>query len=471
MAKKKSSPKAVAPTDASDAGLVAAALKFNIDKHCIGLMQKCPFFATISRYVRKLECSDIPTAGVCYDRSTDDIVLLYNPLFMARVGAMPNGDGKIEGILTHEFYHLVFDHLGSRRKEPKNYWNIATDAAINSIIMGNSGDLPPGLIMPGQPLTDIDGNSIEEKEGTPGHVIANWPKDRASEWYYSDLMREAKKNNWPTSGGKIRIKIKGQPGKGDPGDGSGGEGDIEVEFDSFDSHDGWDDIPEEERELITEKVRQIVERAVRTADQQANGWGNIPSEMRESIRRFVSHQVDWRQVLRQFIGKLVRGERALSIKRINKKYPYIHPGTKRGYQAKLAICMDQSGSVSTEAIELFFGELSNLTRKIDVTIIPFDHEVAVDKIFEWKRGTMPKLERVRQGGTCFDAPNKFVNDPKNRGRFDGYLMMTDGECSKPSSSRLKRAWVLCPDHKLLFETDETQIFLSKEAPHTGGAWH
>lgn len=442
---------------------------FNIDKPCIDLMQRCPFFATISRYVRKVETMDVPTAGVAYDRETDDIVLYYNPVFMAKVNAMKNGPAKVEGILTHEYYHLVFDHLGSRRKDPRNYWNIATDAAINCIILSNSGDLPPGLILPGTPTTDMDGNPVEDKEGTPGHVIANWPKMQASEWYFNDLMKQAKKNGW--GDGKIRIKLKGMKGQGKPGeDGQPGEGDVEVEMDSFDDHGGWDKIPEEERELITEKVKQIVERAVQKADQQANGWGNIPSEMREAIRKFISHQVDWRIVLRQFVGRLCKGERTQSIKKINKKYPYIHAGTKRGYRAKLAICMDQSGSVSSEAVALFFGELSNLTRKVDITIIPFDHEVAKDKIFEWKRGTTPKLERVRQGGTCFDAPTKFVNDPKNRGRWEGVIFMTDGECSKPANSRIRRAWVICPDHKLLFETDELQIHLTKELPKNSGPW-
>ena len=444
-------------------------VNFNIDKHCIALMQSCPFFASISRYVRKLESVDIPTAGVMYDKETDDIVLLYNPEFMERVRLMSNGDAKVAGILTHEFYHLVFDHLGHRRRDPKNYWNVSTDAAINCLILSSSGDLPPGLILPGLKMTDIDGNPVETKEGTPGYVIEHWPQMKASEWYYNDLMREAKKNNWQ-QGMKIKIKMKGQPGEGGK-QGDDGDGDeIEVEFDSFDAHEGWDDIPEEEREFITEKVRQIVERAARTADQQSNGWGNIPSELREQIRKFVSRQVDWRSVLRQFIGKLVRGQRALSIKRINKKYPYIHPGTKRGYQAKLAICMDQSGSVSTEAIELFFGELGSLTRKIDITVIPFDHSVAVDKIFEWKRGSTPKLERVRQGGTCFNAPTKFVNDVKNRGKWDGMIIMTDGECSKPCDSRVRRAWVVCPNHKLMFDTEETVISLTDEPPQTDGPW-
>ena len=67
--------------------------------------------------------------------------------------------------------------------------------------------------------------------------------------------------------------------------------------------------------------------------------------------------------------------------------------------------------------------------------------------FEWKKGNKVEAKRVRGGGTDFNAPTQIVNDPKNRGRWDGMLILTDGECSKPVSSRVKRGWVVSPGHR------------------------
>jgi predicted metal-dependent peptidase len=120
---------------------------------------------------------------------------------------------------------------------------------------------------------------------------------------------------------------------------------------------------------------------------------------------------------------------------------------------------------------MFFNELDNLTRKVDITLCHFDCFAGPKDLYEWKKGMRPKLQRTKGGGTDFSAPTAIVNDPKNRGRWDGMLIMTDGGAGKPISSRIKRGWVLGQDCHLMFEAecDELQIFLSKERPMVG-AW-
>jgi predicted metal-dependent peptidase len=237
----------------------------------------------------------------------------------------------------------------------------------------------------------------------------------------------------------------------------------------MDDHSGWERIPEEMQEKVKGQISNIVDKAVKQADAQANGWGSIPANLREEIRKSVSRSVDWRNVLRNFVGSLERGNKTSSMKRINKRYPYIHPGQKRGYTAKLLIAVDQSGSVPNEMLSLFFGELAALTKRVSVTILPFDYTVAEKDMVEWKKGTNPDIKRVRGGGTDFEAPTKFANEPRNRGKWDGMLILTDGECSKPGPSRIKRGWVLGQGCKLHFPTDEITISLDPN-PHKTGAW-
>jgi len=53
---------------------------------------------------------------------------------------------------------------------------------------------------------------------------------------------------------------------------------------------------------------------------------------------------------------------------------------------------------------------------------------------------------------------------KNSNRFDGYLILTDGEASDPGPSKLKRGWVLVPGQKLYFEASKRDFVISMKAP-------
>jgi predicted metal-dependent peptidase len=493
---------------------------YNLDRHLIAFLQDSPFFAELSRYIRKVPTMDLPTAGVAFDPQYDDITLYWNPEFFASLS-----DAEVRGVLVHEFYHLIFQHLSTRRKSPAKMWNVGTDLAINSIIVSGEGKnyaLPEGGLVPGKFPVPKGEQALtkEQKAAMPmAALIESFPHSQASEWYFDRLKEKAEeiqqqmKDDCPVHGSGMPSPGKGGGGADDPqnnpnksdggnqpddsssnpggkdegqdkgqgdhehGDGGHKHGDHgqqctcgEDWLDSMDDHSGWEQIPEEMQEKVRGQISNIVDKAVKTADAQANGWGNIPANLREDIRKSVSRAVDWRNVLRQFIGSLERGNKTSSMKRINKRYPYIHPGSKRGYTAKLLIAVDQSGSVSNEMLSLFFGELAALTKRVSVTILPFDYTVADKDMVEWKKGTNPDIKRVRTGGTDFEAPTRFANDPKNRGRWDGMLILTDGECAKPSASRIKRGWVLAPNHKLHFTTDEISISLDPN-PHKSGAWH
>ena len=72
-----------------------------------------------------------------------------------------------------------------------------------------------------------------------------------------------------------------------------------------------------------------------------------------------------------------------------------------------------------------------------LSIIPFDTEVAEDKVYIWKKGQNKAWERVLCGGTCFNAPTKYVNGQN----FDGHIILTDLCAPKPVSSKCQRMWM------------------------------
>ena len=380
--------------------------KFDLNLHMARLLMDEPFFAAISRRVDKRENNGIPTAGVRVNPETAQYEMIYNSEFFARLT-----DEQRQDVLKHEFYHIVFHHVTDRlpyvdgdRKMTKR-WNIATDLAINSHLH----HLPEGCCKPGIPDTPF----------------ADMPSGMSAEWYMQNLPK-------PES--------KPEPGKGEGsgGEGSGGEGsqeDIE-NWDSFDNHEGWGEVSEDVKEIAKERLKDIVRKAAEDCA-KSNSWGSVSGSVREEIISRTRSVIDWRKVLRYFIKTSRRAERKSSIRRINKRYPYVHPGKKTDRRANIAVSIDQSGSVSNSMLAAFFAELNTLASLAQFTVVPFDTRVDEDKVFVWKKGETRKVERVLTGGTNFDAPTEWVNSRS----FDGHIVLTDLCAPKPVKSQPQRMWI------------------------------
>ena len=144
-----------------------------------------------------------------------------------------------------------------------------------------------------------------------------------------------------------------------------------------------------------------------------------------------------RKVLRFFVKASQRANKTSTIRRINRRYPYIHAGRKSNRVANIAVSIDQSGSVDDNMLGMFFAELNKLSEVASFTVIPFDTRVDEDKVYQWRKGETRKVERVLNGGTCFDAPTEYVN----KGNFDGHIVLTDMCAPKPKSSKCQRMWM------------------------------
>ena len=104
---------------------------FDLNEHTYRLLESEPFFASLSRRINKKMTTAIPTAGV---RITDEgqFEMVYNPQFFESLTHKERS-----GVLKHEFYHLIFEHVTGRLPPEgmTKMWNIATDLAINSHLM------------------------------------------------------------------------------------------------------------------------------------------------------------------------------------------------------------------------------------------------------------------------------------------------------------------------------------------------
>jgi len=386
---------------------------FDLKLHLHRLLKDEPFFSAISRRVNKSESRALPTAGVTVDKDTLQFKMLYNPDFFEGME-----DKKIKGVLIHEFYHLVFKHVTSRKPEnvPHLAWNIAGDLAINSMI--GADNLPEGCCIPG------------------GKQFEDYPLGKTAEFYLEKM-----KDDEQFGDGKGGFKdLDGQSGS---------------DFGNFDDHGGWGELTEEERQMVEERAKDIMEKAAKEANNSGRGWGSVSSGIKKEIMERLKTRVDWKKVLRAFVGAAQRADKSNTMRRINRRFPYIHAGRKVNRVANIAISIDQSGSVSDAELNAFFNELNNLSALATFTVIPFDTKVAEDKVYVWKKGEKRKWERVMYGGTCFNAPTEYVN----KGNYDGHIVLTDLMAPKPKPSRCRRMWMASKsnvDH-MSFKTNERVI--------------
>ena len=414
---------------------------FNLNMHTARLLMREPFFAALSRRIDKISSTAIPTAGVRVNPDSGQFEMLYNPEFM---GAL--SDEHKLGILMHEFYHIIFEHVTGRKPADglKRIDNIAMDLAINGL-PEMKGKLPcesdPGPPMAGgEPMKGV----------LPGEgPFADLPSGMTYEWYLEALKKMAEEQ---------------EQGDGDGGEGQGqggqGSGDPFGGADSFDSHEEFGEGESTTTEIAKERLKDSIKKAAEEAEKSRN-WGSVSSQMRQDILERIQTKIDWRKVLRYFVKTSQRSDKRSTPRRLNKRFPKVHPGKRVRRHAKIAISIDQSGSVDDRMLTAFFSELNKLAEFAEFTVVPFDTRVDENKVYVWKKGDTKKWERVRYGGTNFAPPTKYVNERD----FDGHIVLTDLCAPKPIPSKCQRMWMTTRYYaeRPYFSTTERIIAIDTDA--------
>ena len=424
-------------------------LKFNLNDHVYRLLQAEPFFAALSRDVEKRPSTAISTAGVCVNED-GFFEMLYNPSFFEELT-----DTQKSGVLVHEFYHLVFEHVTGRlpdelagvmgqaasveKRQLFKLWNIAADLAINYHI--GAEKLPENCCIPG------------------GRMFEDMPGNMTSEYYFEALKKKQKEQEKEKGKGEGKEK-----GEGEGGEGGGGEPFDADNAGQFDSHGDWhQNEPATDSQAAVDIARERLKESLKKASEEASsrGWGSVSSTCRKDILERLASKVDWKKVLRYFVKTSQRAEKRSTPKRLNRRYPYIHPGRKVNRTASIAVSIDQSGSVSDSMLAVFYAELEKLSDIATFTVIPFDSAVVEDAVFEWKKGQSHPKKRYAHGGTDFDPPTSYVNARK----FDGHIVLTDMCAPKPKSSKCQRMWMTTSHYAKhpYFSTNERVIAIDEAA--------
>jgi predicted metal-dependent peptidase len=369
---------------------------------------------------------EIPTAGVCLNPSTGTFSIKYNPIFVAFFSQFGEGISSDSldfnnFLLYHEVKHIALaffqklDFVESLVPESvlKNFdkntlhklKNIAHDLSINSS------------------LIDIMSDFFKDERNRIGHypgygAFKEYPPHLSMEEYFIRMTKDE----------ELKEKMKSNSNFFD--------------FDSHEFMEQLESLPQEQREIIKNELREQINNAIN----KSVAAGNQSNDVLRSLAKLISPpSLDVESVLAFFVEKSLYTRRKPSMKKINKKVPYVFPGKNKEKTSHLALAVDQSGSVDDDLLTRLLKTCEKFLDHTSIDIIPFDcGEIDSSKIRKMRKGDKIILERVLSGGTDFNKPTDYVN---NSDTYDGLIIFTDLGAEMPGPCSVERMWVTSEDFK------------------------
>ena len=291
--------------------------------------------------------------------ATDGYKLYWHPEFIAEIP-----EEQLKGVIAHEVMHLVLMHLTRRQsREPKRF-NIATDYAVNDLVL-KEFELPEWV------LKNPD--------------FAN----KSAEWIYNQIPEQE-----PDS---IVITLDsheewGQGGDDGDGDGDDGDGDDDGGSDA-NGAGGLDGLEQRIKELVA------------TAAGQARNRGKLPGHLKELIDGVLQPKLNWKLILEDMICSQAKTDYTLFP--ANKKYLWrgIYLPGITGTEINIAVAIDTSGSISSEMMNTFLAEVKGICDSYDeYTIYLMTCDAQIHQTWELHPfEPLPTLLEGR-GGTDFRPP-------------------------------------------------------------------
>lgn len=399
--------------------------------------------------------------------SIDGVTLRYNPAFVESLE-----DDELAVVLAHEAMHLAHKHHMRRGDRDKDRWNEACDYAINGLLAPRKA---------AQRLFKKDG-LLATNDGMPEGMTA--------EWYYNKLKEKEEKEDEHEQAGNGDNEAEGAGAGGsdesdappepededeldDGDDGDDDEsGDSEVDDDGGDaggSGDGSDedDDPEgpgseppaqnvfgeiEDCPLSETEADIQYTQVMAQAQQSAMAAGTMPGWAEELVSAALRPpELPWRMLLRQFITRSAKDR--VNYARPSRRYPWmrspIMPGRYNKSLGNVALCIDTSGSMPSDALTAILSEVRSLLTEFPesvVTVIQFDTRVHTTQ--RLGQGTILDVKNWKwhgRGGTNCCLALRMADSLK----ADVTVVATDGGMSYPEKNEVRTPvlWCMTTDFK------------------------
>lgn len=319
-------------------------------------------------------------------------------------------DKELAFVVLHESLHKAFRHLFTWRKlhdENPRLTNEACDYVINLLIV--KADPQEQAV------------AVPRKDGEVYALLDN---------------RFAGMNT------KQVFDILKEEDDGDDGGGGNPRG--------FDNHDwgGAKQLSEEARKELEREIDQAL-RQGHIAHQKLNGKG--AGGMNRELGDLLEPQLDWREVLREFVKTTCNAKDASSWRRINRRYlssSDVYMPTLLGERiGRIAIGVDTSGSVGGAELSRFLSEVSAIAKDVHpqiVDLIYWDSTVAAHE--EYDELSVPNIvsSTKPRGGGGTDPTAMMIYLKEKNIKPECIVMLTDGYIGRWGNEwDAPILWVIC----------------------------
>ena len=300
------------------------------------LVVKFPFYGSVCLRVNVKPDASVST--MC----TDGKSILWSPDFVDTMD-----QEETVGVIAHEVLHIVLKHPLRRGNRDPLLWNIATDFAINQILVDADFKLPEGALIDPQ------------------------YKGLTAEAIYDRLPEDAKEQYGNAVIGEVKDAKK----------------------------DDGSDMSEAE----VKQMEADIDATIMMAATGAKTVGKLPAFAKDLIKEMQRSQVDWRDVMRRFIG----GDQPddYSFRKPQKKMYHmtgiISPSIEKIGAGDVVIGIDTSLSVCKRELSFFLGEINAISEDLkprSITVITCDARVQTVKRYE-QGEEIQMIEIGGRGGT------------------------------------------------------------------------
>jgi len=224
----------------------------------------------------------------------------------------------------------------------------------------------------------------------------------------------------------------GQDAQGEQGQGQGRDGtdsgDSASDTRSLDSHE-WDAAAS----LDAEEQRQLERELDEAIRQGAMAAGKTGGTVDRELADLMQPQVDWREVLRDFISSTCNGHDYSSWARPNRRYmgsDVYMPSTYSEQVDELVLAIDTSASISQYELTSFLSEVSAICEHVkpsQVRVLYWGHIVAGDEVYtdDMLDTLVQSTKPIGGGGTDVDCVCKYIKDQSISAQ--AVIVLTDGD--------------------------------------------
>lgn len=335
--------------------------KMKITKARVSLLLDQPFFGTLTMYLIPVESRDELTI------STDGRYLYYNPKWISEL--TPE---ELEFVLCHEVLHCAFQHFTREAGRDKVKWNVATDYAVNSILISHGiNKMPRG----GLYNKKFKGMYAEKIYKLLPEIIKETPLDR---------------------------HIYGSGGAGDTSPGS--------------STVVWD-----------EEIQKLWRTAVVSAIQALKERGDIPADIDRFVKDILYPKLKWSEILRRYLDTFeITDYEWLPPDRRFVWQDIIFPGFKEE-GLTVVVAIDTSGSIDDFELTEFVTEVTAILNEkiVETYVLSCDAEVHDVQYFPMNSVvTLSDIKVHGGGGTNFIPVFEWVEE--NGVQPNVLIYLTDG---------------------------------------------